>query len=93
MVTQPLFAQLGYINVDGTIMFCTKQVALSTTVPTQLSYTMPKNMAEYREANDTNPILTVSVTNTLGASGLAMYVPFAARVIWDLLDDTPNNIA
>jgi hypothetical protein len=93
MVTQPLFAQLAYINVDGTIMACTKQVALSTTVPTQLSYTMPKNMAEYREANDTNPILTVSLTNTLGASALAMYVPFAARVVWDLLDDIPNNVA
>jgi hypothetical protein len=93
MVTHPLFAQLAYINVDGTIMTCTRQIALSTTVPTQLSYTMPKNMAEYREANDTNPLVTVSITNTLGASALAMYIPFSARATWDLLDDFPNNIA
>jgi hypothetical protein len=93
MVTHPLFAQLAYINVDGTLMTVTKQIAMSTTVPTQLSFTMPKNMAEFREANDTNPILTVSMTNTLGGSALAMYIPFAVRATWDLLDDVPNNIA
>jgi hypothetical protein len=93
MVTQPIFAQLGYINIDGTLMITTSQVALSTTQPTQLSFAMPKNMAEYRTANDTNPILTISLTNTLGGSALAMYCPFSVRAVWDLLDDFPNNIA
>jgi len=91
-VVQPLFAQLAYINIDGTLMTTTSQVALSTTQPTQLSFRMPKNMAEYRTANDTSSIITISITNVLVAGALAMFAPYSIRANWDLMDDVPNNI-
>jgi hypothetical protein len=90
LATQTLFAQLAYNNVDGTVMPMTPMQPLSTTEITQLSFTLKRDLAEFRTGNDTGPLLSVYIYNPLQASALAQYVPLSIRATWDLVDDFPN---
>jgi hypothetical protein len=90
--TQPLDAQLNFINVDGQVLTMTKAIPLSMTNTKTLSFSLPFNYSEMRTVGDTAPVIQIQLLNRAASAAVAASVYFVIEAEFYLDADANSSI-
>jgi hypothetical protein len=87
-VPGPISAQLFYTNSDNTPIAVTGVVNLSLTNETHLTFSLPRNLTEVRNANDTTNVFSIVLYNRAGTSYASFPVYYTAIFCLETYGDT-----